>query len=258
MASKEVEANRVVVCGGGLSGLTAAISALEAGVPVTLLEKGAELGGNAILSGGMIWTYADYDRMRADIPNGDAMIQWMIHENIDAARTWLATQGVDLGPDQRCHEDFGLGHQMQPPQAIEALGKRFVELGGDLRLESSLDSLITDNGVVRGVRIAHHGEAAHARLPSGVVEVADRADEVPKARGRKRALSAEAADEVDDDHRHSFRATCRRDQAATDRPSPGTARSTCAMRSTRRTARRSTSAAPARSAPLTAALTCIT
>ena len=83
MASKQVDANRVVVCGGGLSGLTAAISALEAGVPVTLLEKGAELGGNAILSGGMIWTYADYDRMRADIPNGDAMIQWMIHENID-------------------------------------------------------------------------------------------------------------------------------------------------------------------------------
>ena len=152
MASKEVETNRVVVCGGGLSGLTAAISALEAGVPVTLLEKGAELGGNAILSGGMIWTYADYDRMRAEIPNGDAMIQWMIHENIDAARTWLATQGVELGPDQRCHEDFGLGRQMQPPQAIEALGKRFVELGGDLRLESSLDSLITDNGVIRGVR----------------------------------------------------------------------------------------------------------
>ena len=154
MASKHVDANRVVICGGGLSGLTAAISALEAGVPVTLLEKGAELGGNAILSGGMIWTYADYDRMRADIPNGDAMIQWMIHENIDAARTWLATQGVDLGPDQRCHEDFGLGRQMQPPQAIEALGKRFVELGGDLRLESSLDSLITENGVIRGVRIA--------------------------------------------------------------------------------------------------------
>ncbi len=147
-------ANRVVICGGGLSGLTAGVSALEAGVPVTLLEKGAEIGGNAMLSGGMIWTYADYDRMRADIPNGDAMIQWMIHENIDAARTWLATQGVDLGPDQRCHEDFGLGRQMQPPQAIEALGKRFLALGGDLRLESSLDSLITDNGVIRGVRIA--------------------------------------------------------------------------------------------------------
>ena len=145
---------RVVVCGGGLSGLTAAVSALESGVPVTLLEKGAELGGNAILSGGMIWTYADYDRMRTAIPNGDAMIQWMIHENIDAARSWLATQGVELGPDQRCHEDFGRGRQMQPPQAIAALGERFKALGGDLRLESALDSLITDNGVICGVRIA--------------------------------------------------------------------------------------------------------
>ena len=159
---------RVVVCGGGLSGLTAAVSALESGVPVTLLEKGCELGGNAILSGGMIWTYADFDRLRADIPNGDAMLQWMVYENIDAARNWLATQGVDLGPDQSCHEDFGRGRQMQPPQAIAALGERFTALGGELRLESALDSLVTENGAIRGVRVAR-GDRVEDEPASAVV-----------------------------------------------------------------------------------------
>ena len=145
---------RVVVCGGGLAGLTAAVTALESGVAVTLLEKAPELGGNSALSGGMIWTYAEYDRIRAEIPNGDAVLQWLVYDNIDAARNWLASQGATLGPDQRCHEDIGRGRPMEPPQAIAALAEKFTALGGELRLETALDSLIAENGVIHGVRVA--------------------------------------------------------------------------------------------------------
>ncbi|OGA42725.1 MAG: hypothetical protein A3G24_18225 [Betaproteobacteria bacterium RIFCSPLOWO2_12_FULL_62_13] len=145
---------RVVVCGGGLAGLTAAVTALESGVPVTLLEKGPELGGNTVLSGGMIWTFAEYDRIRAAIPDGDPVLQWLVHDTIDAARAWLARQGAILGPDQRCHDDIGRGRQMQPPQAIAALADKFTFLGGELRLETALDSLIARNGVIHGVRVA--------------------------------------------------------------------------------------------------------
>ena len=144
----------MVVCGGGLAGLTAAVTALESGVPVTLLEKAPELGGNSALSGGMIWTYAEYDRIRGEIPNGDAVLQWLVYDNIDAARNWLASQGAALGPDQRCHEAIGRGRQMEPPQAIAALADKFTALGGELRLETALDSLITQNGVIHGVRVA--------------------------------------------------------------------------------------------------------
>lgn len=145
---------RVIVCGGGLAGLTAAVTALESSVPVTLLEKAPELGGNAVLSGGMIWTFAEYEKMRAAIPDGDPVLQWLVHDSIDAARTWLESQGAVLGPDQRCHEDIGRGRQMQPPQAIAALADKFTSLGGELRLETALDSLIARNGRIHGVRVA--------------------------------------------------------------------------------------------------------
>ena len=145
---------RVIVCGGGLSGLTAAVTALESGVPVTLLEKGPELGGNTALSGGMIWTFAEYEKARAAIPDGDPVLQWLVYDNIDEARTWLASQGAVLGPDQVCHEGIGRGRQMQPPQAIAALAGRFAALGGELCLESALDSLVARNGAIHGVRVA--------------------------------------------------------------------------------------------------------
>ena len=156
---------RVVVCGGGLAGLTAAITVLESGIPVTLFEKAPELGGTSTISGGLIWTYAEYDRIRTDIPAGDAALQWLVYDNIGAARSWLASQGATLGP----HQEFiglGRGPRMDPPQAIAALADKFTSLGGELRLETALDSLITHNGVIHGVRVARDGrtqdEAARA------------------------------------------------------------------------------------------------
>ena len=148
---------KLIVCGGGLSGLTAAITALENGVPVTLFEKAPQLGGTTVLSGGGVWTGADYDRIRASIPQGDATLQWLVYDNIDAARTWLENQGVTLGPEQECHAGFGRGRLMNPPQAIEALTHKFTALGGDLHLETALDSLIAKNGFIQGVRVARDG-----------------------------------------------------------------------------------------------------
>lgn len=145
--------NRLIVCGGGLAGLAAAITALECGVPVTLFEKAPELGGSTLLSGGGIWTGADFEKIRAAVPDGDALLQWLVYDNIDEARAWLANQGVALGPE-RLRAGFGRGRTMNPPQAIPALASKFASLGGDLSLEVALDSLIAEDGVVRGVRVA--------------------------------------------------------------------------------------------------------
>ncbi|MBI3938549.1 MAG: FAD-binding protein, partial [Betaproteobacteria bacterium] len=46
---------------------------------------------------------------------------------------------------------------MDPPQAIAALADKFASLGGELRLETALDSLIAENGVIHGVRVARDG-----------------------------------------------------------------------------------------------------
>ncbi|MCC7081066.1 MAG: FAD-dependent oxidoreductase [Burkholderiales bacterium] len=146
--------NRVVVCGGGMAGLSAAITALEQGVAVTLCEKAPQTGGSAAISGGVIWGFSDFERMQAEAPHADAALQWLVYDELDAARTWLASQGVRLSPAE---DNPALGRRertMEPPQAMAALADRFLSLGGELRLESALEGLIAREGAIRGVRLA--------------------------------------------------------------------------------------------------------
>lgn len=146
---------RVIVCGGGLAGLSAAVTALEDGACVTLIEKAPEVGGSSALSGGAIWTFADFEELRAAIPDGDTMLQWLVYDNIDAARDWLATQNVTLAAEELHAEQGRRARSINPPQAIAALAEKFLKLGGQLRLESALDALIVVDGIIKGVRIAH-------------------------------------------------------------------------------------------------------
>jgi 3-oxosteroid 1-dehydrogenase len=58
---------RVIVVGGGMGGLSAAITAADAGLTVTLLEKGSRLGGAAAYSGGQVWVGANHVAARQGI-----------------------------------------------------------------------------------------------------------------------------------------------------------------------------------------------
>lgn len=160
---------RLIVCGGGLGGLSAAVTALERGARVTLLEKAPELGGTTLLSGGLLWTFGDYDEARAKIPHGDAALQWLVYDNLEAGRAWLAGLGVKLGPMERVLF-HGLGQSLEPAQVVKLLAERFTSLGGELRLATALDSLITRDGQVSGVRAVHDGR--HEDLAAGAVVLA--------------------------------------------------------------------------------------
>ena len=56
----------LLVVGGGMAGLSAAAEAASSGAVVGVVEKGAELGGSAALSAGILWTARDFDDARAD------------------------------------------------------------------------------------------------------------------------------------------------------------------------------------------------
>lgn len=140
-----------------MAGLCAALAALEGGVPVSLIEKAPELGGNAAISGGVIWSFSDYDRIRTDIPDGDAMLQWLVYDNVAAALTWLEAQGVTLSASEERRELGRSERCMVPAQAIGALAEKFRVLGGDLHLEAALDSLLTHDGAIHGVRVLRDG-----------------------------------------------------------------------------------------------------
>jgi succinate dehydrogenase/fumarate reductase flavoprotein subunit len=153
----EQRENRVVVCGGGIAGLTAGVTALQCGVPVTLFEKAPELGGNAAISGGVLWSFLDYDRIRKEVPDGDPVLQWLVFENVDEASRWLSDQGARLSESV---EQQALGRRerrMEPAQAIAALADKFTALGGELRVETALEALLESDGVIGGVRTACNG-----------------------------------------------------------------------------------------------------
>jgi len=143
--------SRVVVCGGGLAGLSAAVTAQEAGASVLLIEKAPELGGTTKLSGGLLWTFADYEEARRKVPHGDPALQWLVLETLAESRSWLQKLGVKMGPLERVL-GHGNGQSVDPAEMIEILAARFARLGGEVRLESGLESLLASNGIVHGAR----------------------------------------------------------------------------------------------------------
>lgn len=149
-------ASHVVVCGAGLAGLSAAVTALEHGARVTVCDKAPEPGGTTVLSGGLLWTIADYDDARAKVPYGDAALQWLVLESIDDSRQWLQDMGAKLGPMERVLE-HGRGQSVDPVQLIELLALRVRDAGGTLRLACGMESLLVVEGRVQGVRVVHDG-----------------------------------------------------------------------------------------------------
>src|SRR4051812_28588050 len=69
----EIRSDRydLIVAGAGMAGLTAARAVAERGGHVLVLEKAAEIGGSAIVSGGMVWTAERAADLIAQCPKAD-------------------------------------------------------------------------------------------------------------------------------------------------------------------------------------------
>lgn len=148
--------SRVLVFGGGIAGLAAAVTALENGAAVTLLEKAPQVGGTTQYSGGLLWTFGDYDDARAKVPDGDAALQWLVFDSLEESCTWLQNLGVRLGEPERVL-GHGHGRSMDPAQLIEKLADRFAALGGELILETALESLVCRDGSIVGAIVQNGG-----------------------------------------------------------------------------------------------------
>ena len=77
----------LVVAGAGMAGLTAASAVARSGGRVLVVEKAAEIGGSAILSGGMVWTAADPADLIEQCPKADpALIEVLVRRAPTAGR----------------------------------------------------------------------------------------------------------------------------------------------------------------------------
>ena len=144
---------RVIVVGGGLAGLVAALRAAELGARVTLLEKGDRLGGSFVYSSGYIWSYNDLKTFCQEAPRGNVILQKLILEQLETGLSWLEEHGVPA-LTRETGNPLTVGARLDPERTVAALADRVAASGGQILLGTTLDGLIEDpEGRISGVRV---------------------------------------------------------------------------------------------------------
>lgn len=147
----------VVVVGGGMAGLTAALVAAEDGARTLCLDRLSEPGGSLALSGGYLWTVGNLDEYRRLSPEGDVEIARMIIEDFDDGLEWLAEHGVelvDVPTGMGAGRVFGGRRIRRDPVsgAVVPLVKALVAAGGHLRTHArGLEIRVDCSGCVQGL-----------------------------------------------------------------------------------------------------------
>lgn len=159
MGDPEVD---VIVCGAGMAGLCAAVSALEAGARTLVLDVAPAPGGSMRWSGGTIWTAPSMEVMERWVPGGSRVRQRQLVEGIAPGLAWLASYGVPerapiSSPRQTGSE---VDVEVLTAQLVEAIERR----GGELRMGSTLESLPPADRARPAVVIATGGFSASSEL----------------------------------------------------------------------------------------------
>jgi succinate dehydrogenase/fumarate reductase flavoprotein subunit len=147
--SRKKLAADVLVLGGGMAGLCAALSAAEQGARVTVLEKGTRFGGSMALSNGIVWSFMRTADVRERLREGDPALQDLVVEQLPAGMDWLVSHGVELQPLQR-YFGYGHGRPASGPQMNAALCDAIRARGGVLLSGAGAQQLRIEDGVVTG------------------------------------------------------------------------------------------------------------
>jgi len=142
----------VIVAGGGLAGLVAALRAAQLGAQVILLEKGDRLGGSFIYSSGYVWSYKDLATFRREAPGGDPVLQKLILERLEAGLNWLGSLGIPT-LTRETGNPLTFGARLDPERTVATVADRISASGGRIIVSAALDGLAEDpEGSISGVR----------------------------------------------------------------------------------------------------------
>jgi succinate dehydrogenase/fumarate reductase flavoprotein subunit len=158
----------VLVLGGGMAGLCAALSAAEGGARVLVLEKGTRLGGSMALSNGIVWSFIRSDDVRKRIQEGDPALQDLVVEQLPAAMEWLVSHGVELQPVQN-YFGYGHGRPASGPQMASALCEAIRARGGELVRSAGVQQLLMEDGAVVGAQAFGADGCIEARARSVIL-----------------------------------------------------------------------------------------
>jgi succinate dehydrogenase/fumarate reductase flavoprotein subunit len=152
-----------------MAGMCASLSALDDHARVITVEKGSRSGGSMRLSGGLIWTFISKAVLRKMIPDGNTALQDMVVDDLWEGLSWLEGHGVSLEAE-RDFKSYGRGRGASPPDLAWLFESRLQALGGELELETPMETLLYEDGAVRGVRVSSPGGAVD--IEAGAVVLA--------------------------------------------------------------------------------------
>jgi len=159
---------QIVVVGGGLAGLVAALRAVELGARTTLLEKGDRLGGSFVYSSGYVWSYKDLRTFRREAPGGDMALQKLILERLKLGLGWLEELGTPV-LSRETGNPLTFGARLHPERTVASLADHITASGGRILLRTALDSLVEGAGdSVDGVWVTS-GEASKTEGADAVI-----------------------------------------------------------------------------------------
>lgn len=179
----------VVVLGSGAAGLAAAAEAADAGASVVLMEKLSRLGGNTLISGGLVYATGTSFQKEAGVEdsvealveywltraegNADEAMLTLVAEKSSETIDWLMNNGVELtgpttsgtSPVPRM-QSAGSGSGIVLP-----LSKAVEDRGVKIYTDTAAQTLLTDEtGAVIGVEaLAADGHKITAYANRGVI-----------------------------------------------------------------------------------------
>lgn len=176
--SEEALEADVVVIGGGMAGLSAALAAKEAGADVILLEKLDRLGGSTVLSGGFLYAtgspvnkdldddpeaLVEYWQMRAEGNADEDMLRIAAEQSagtVAQLQDWgviFSTTVVPTGTSPALRGLYASNEEAElaPTDGVDfivPLVKKADELGVTVMLGTAATELILEDGEVEGVK----------------------------------------------------------------------------------------------------------
>ena len=161
-------ANRVIVIGGGASGMMAAITAAENGAEVILLEKNDRLGKKILITGKgrcNVTTDKDTDEIiRSFVHNGKFLYTALSSFSNQQVKYFFEEAGVPLKVE-RGERVFPVSDQSK--DIVNALRRKMQEAGVDVWLNATVKEVLAEDGRVSGVQrvnglklLADHGIVA--------------------------------------------------------------------------------------------------
>ncbi len=145
----------VVVAGAGVAGLPAAVTAVQAGVDVILIEASKKVGGTGLYSSAGIglMSYLTYEDMMKKVPFTDPKLGRALYENWEDFKSWLTATGVPYEYSGNYVRMGGVPIPEGPRLYFGALQSAFETRGGKLLLKTKAVKLFANQqGAIVGIR----------------------------------------------------------------------------------------------------------